>query len=297
MKKKKEKKIPAAGTCNNRQLAWYLLLPIMILLCVLSPWQRTVANFFAPYLSIGNAVTDEIADQSLKLRSRKDLAAEIERLRKQNLELAMQNTVSKPLEQENRQLRSMLKLSVPPGYDYVACDVILRDPWHWNNGFTINRGSREGLRPGLAVIAPAPDREGKVVFLGVIESVSKFTAHVISILNPEFRISVVLPESGAVGFLNAVGFEHSDSNTASVGFLPANSTFALNEPLATTGFEAGIPAGLWIGNLESIESGSMPFGNRLYRRGTIRPAGNLEYLRTVAVARLKNPLQDGNDGQ
>ena len=292
LNKKKEKRFPAAGSFNSRQLAWYLLLPLVVLLCVLSPWKRTVVNFFAPYLSIGNAAASGVADQTIMLRSRKELAREVERLRKQNLELAMQNTVSKQLERENRQLRNMLKLSEPPGYDYLACDVLLRDPWNWNSGFTINRGSRDGLQPGLAVIAPEAAPQGRVVFLGVIESVSKHTAHVISVLNPEYSISALLPESGVVGFLNAGGFEHSGGNTASVGYLPANSTFALNEPLYTTGFEAAIPGGLWLGNLESIEQTSMPFGNRLYRRGTMRPAGNLEQLRTVVVARLKKPLQE-----
>lgn len=293
-KKTKEKKLPAIGGYkSNRHLAWYLLLPVMVLVCATAPWQRTVANFFAPYLSLGNSISGSIADQTLKLRSRSELAGEVERLRKQNLELAMQNTVYQNLARENRQLRSMLQLPIPAGYDYIACDVLLRDPWHWNNGFTINRGSRDGLQPGLAVIAPMPDRQGRVVFLGVIESVSKFTSHVISVLNPEYSISASLPESGTVGFINAGGFEHSGGNTASVGFLPANSTFAINEPLYTTGFEAAIPGGLWLGNLESIEQTSMPFGNRLYRRGTMRPAGNLESLRSVIVARLKKPLTAG----
>ena len=291
----KEKKLPTfGGYKSSRQLAWYLLLPVVLLICATAPWQRTVANFFAPYLSLGNAVGGGIADQTLKLRSRSELAGEVERLRKQNLELAMQNTIYQKLARENLQLRSMLDLPVPAGYDYIACDVLLSDPWHGNNGFTINRGSRDGLQPGLAVIAPVPDRRGRVVFLGVIESVGKFTSHVISVLNPEYKISASLPESGTVGFINADGFEHSGTTTASVGYLPADSTFAINEPLYTTGFESAIPGGLWIGNLESIEQTPLPFGNRLHRRGTMRPAGNFETLRSVIVARLKKPLTAGN---
>ena len=293
-KNKREKNLPPAGAYKQRSnLAWGVFLFAFILLLAAAPWRRTVENFFAPYLSLGNSVSSKIADQTIKLHSRKELAAEIYRLRQQNFELAMQNTINQKLAKENLQLRSMLNLSPPPGYDYVACDVLLRDPWHWNNGFTISRGSRDGLQPGLAVIASMPDKQGRVMLLGVIESVSKFTSHVISVLNPEFSISVSLPESGTVGFLNAGGFEHSSGNTASVGFLPANSTFAINERIFTTGFEAAIPGGLWVGSLASIEQTSMPFGNRLYRRGTMRPAGDLEHLRTVMVAKLKKSLQDG----
>lgn len=286
-----------SGGKGNHHLAWYLFLPLVVLLCAFAPWQRTVSNFFAPYFSLGNAIGGTIADNSIKLRSRNELAGEIVRLRRQNLELAMQNALFQKLAKENRQLRSMLDLASPPGYDYAACDVLLRDPWLWNNGFTINRGSRDGLQPGLAVIAPMPDKQNRVVLLGVIDSVSKFTSHVITVLNPEFKISVSLPESGTMGFLNAEGFEHSSGNTASVGFLPANSTFAINEQLYTTGFEAAIPGGLWVGSLASIEQNAMPFGNRLSRRGTMRPAGDFENLRTVVVARLKKTSQDGSSEQ
>ncbi len=142
------------------------------------------------------------------------------------------------------------------------------------------------MQPGLAVLFPAVDREDRVILLGVIESVGKYTSRVISVLNPELHISLSLPESRAVGFLNAGQSGNSGSGTAAIGFLPANSTFAINEPIYTTGHEPAIPGGLWVGNLESIEQSALPFGNRLYRSALMRPAGDLEHLRTVIVAKL-----------
>ena len=144
------------------------------------------------------------------------------------------------------------------------------------------------LEPGLAVIAPAPDKSGRVIMLGVIESVSKHSSRVITVVNPEFRISAYLPEADTVGFLTAGSFEPSSGGTASIGFLPANKTFALNEQIFTTEFESAIPPNLWLGTLESIEPIAMPYGNRLYRRGVVRPAGNLEQLRTVIVVKVKS---------
>ena len=289
--------VSGSPTAVTRHLAWYLGIPLVLLFCIFAPWQRTVNNFFAPYLSLNNAAGSLLADQTLKLRSRSALAEEVEKLRKQNLELIMQNDQNKRFARENRQLRAMLDLPVAPGYDHVACDVVLRDPWMWESGFTINRGSRDGMQEGLAVIAPVPDKSGKAVLLGVIESVNKYSAHVISVLNPEVRISVWLPESGAVGFLNAGTVEKTSSGTAAVGFLPANRTFVLNELIYTTGFEAAIPAGLGLGSLESIAPASLPFGNRLYRHGAMRPAGDLERLRSVIVARIKKTPGTGQTGK
>ena len=285
-KKNNTSPLSVSRPAGNWHLAWYLLIPLVLLLAIAAPWRRLVGNFFAPYLSVPAAIGNQVADQTLKMRSRTALAEEIVRLRKQNLLMTLELNGLRKLKDENIQLRAMLDLNSPPGYNYLTCSVILRDPWMWDSGFTIDRGSKDGLEPGLAVIAPAPDRQGRVILLGVIESVSKRTARVMSVLNPEFHISVSLPESGAVGFLNSGQNMQSSGGTAAIGFLPANRTFALNEPIYTTGFEAAVPAGLWVGSLESIAPSALPFDNRLYRRGVMRPAGNFEHLRTVVVARL-----------
>ena len=272
---------------SNRYLAWYLLVPLVLLLSIAAPWKRLVMSFFAPYLSINKSAVKAFSDQTLKLHSRKVLAGEITRLRRQNLELSMQVRQLQPLQNENIRLRKILELKSPPGYDYIACDVVLRDPWMWNSGFTIDRGSNDGLQPGWSVLAPAADEQGNVVLLGVIESVSKHSSRVISVLNPEFRISVLLPESGVVGFLNPNQYDQASGGTACIGLLPANRTFALNEQIFTTGYEAAIPRGLLLGSLESMEQTALPFGNRLYRQGIMRPANDLETLRSVVVARVK----------
>ena len=288
-KNKKSKTQHLAGNTPraSRSLAWFFVVPVFLLLATTAPWQRTIGNFFAPYLLLSENIGSAAADQTLKMRSRTELANEVMRLNLENIRLTGEVKKLKKLEAENVSLRAMLDLKAPPGYDYLTCSVILRDPWMWDVGFTIDRGSNDGLEPGLAVIAPAPDKSGRVIMLGVIESVSKRSARVMTVVNPQFRMSAYLPESGTVGFLNAGNFEPSSGGTATIGFLPANKTFVLNELIFTTEFESSIPPDLWLGTLESIEPASIPYGNRLYRRGVMRPAGNLENLRTVIVARIK----------
>lgn len=285
--KRKSGTLASSAARSSKSLAWYIIVPVVLLLSVTAPWQKTVQNFFAPYLMLSNRAGNGIADQTLKMRSRTELANEVTRLNKENTRLISEINLLKNLEYENRNLRAMLKLTPMPGYEYVACSVILRDPWVWNNSFTIDRGSRDGIEPGLAVIAPVPDQKNRCILLGTVESVSKHSARVVTVVNPEFRISVKLQESESVGFLNTGGSDPSSGGTATIGFLPANKNFMLNEQIYTTGYESGIPPGLWLGSLESVEDSAMPYGNRLYRHGVMRPAGNFEMLRTVIVARIK----------
>ena len=160
-RRQKERARSAVKSVRSSQLVWYFIVPLVLLLACTAPWQRLVGNFFAPYLMLGNVTGNALADQTLLLRSRRELASEVERLRKQNFQLAMELNETRPAAAENRQLRTALNLREEPGYDYLACSVILRDPWLWENGFTIDRGSKDGLKPGWAVITPAPDREGR----------------------------------------------------------------------------------------------------------------------------------------
>ncbi|MBE6379759.1 MAG: rod shape-determining protein MreC [Lentisphaerae bacterium] len=287
--KKSSGRIAGNSPRRNWSLAWYFAIPAVMLIALTAPWQRTVRNFFAPYLTLSNTAGNTVAEQTLKMRSRSQLAAEVMKLREQNVKLITKVNELERFKSENLQLRSMLELKAPHGYKYTACSITLRDPWMWDSAFTIDRGSDDGMKVGMAVIVPEPGSQERVILLGRIESVSKHTSRVITVLNPEMRISAVLPESdNAVGIINAGLFEPASGGTAAIGFLPANRTFTLNQPIYTTEFEAGIPGKLWLGTLESIEPSTLPYDNRLYRRGVMRPAANLESLRTVLVVQVDN---------
>lgn len=268
-------------------LLWITAGLCAFLLVFAAPWKRLVNRFFHPYLALSERLTGALADRSLLLRSRGDLARAVENLTRQNFMLSRQAAEAEELRRENRSLRMLLSLEARSGYRFLAAGVTARDPWLWNDGFTIDRGSRDGVEPGLAVLSAEPDGGGRTVLLGVVESVSARSARVITILNPEFRISAALPESDAVGFLNAGQSAEWDGAGAAVGFLPANRTFALNEPLFTTGFERLIPEGVLIGYLAAVEPAALPFGNRLYRAGTMRPAADFARLGTVMVAQVE----------
>ncbi len=266
-------------------LLWLPVGLLAVFLLLATSWTRLVNNFFYPYLAVSRLLSGTLADQTLLLRGKRELAQAVETLSRRNFELARRASEADALARENHRLRTLLRLEPHPGYTYVAANIIARDPWLWNDGFTIDRGSNDGLEPGLAVLGAEADDKGRTVLIGVIESVAGRSARVMTVLNPEFRISAALPDSGAVGFLNAGQEPGWDGGGAAVGFLPANRTFALNEPLLTTGFEPLVPEDILIGYLGSIESAALPFGNRLYRGGTLRPAADFARLGAVMVAR------------
>ena len=287
MLKRRKKIDPEKNGRHSLVILWIAVALTMLALAAAAPWNRFVNNFFHPYFALSGKITAPRADQTLLLRSKRDLARAVETLTRENFALSRRAAEAGSVRRENQKLRALLALRPGAGYRYFAAAITARDPWLWNDAFTIDRGSRDGVEPGLAVLSAEPGRDGVTVLVGVVESVGPHSARVLTVLHPEFHISAALPESGTVGYLNAGQTDGWDGSVAAIGFLPATRTFALNEPLYTTGFEPLIPEGILIGYLGTVEPAPLPFGNRLYRNGTVRPAADLSCLGAVMVAQVE----------
>ncbi len=252
-------------------------------------WSRLVAfrlagDFYFPYLAAPATAARALSDQSLLLEDKATLAAEVETLRRANAILAARAGRVTELERENRGLRELERLKAPRHYRYEACEVLWRDPVNWLENFTVNVGSADGVMPGSVVLSWVPDGEGgKAALVGQVREVSQHTAKVFSVLNPELRLSVLLPGADAVGFLNAVSPVRGTAGLIALDFLPVNRNYTLGEEVVTTGMEALVPAGLGVGRLAEIESGNVTFSNKIYRYGGIRPLADLNALKLLIV--------------
>ena len=106
---------------------------------------RFFGDFFYPYLAVARFAGDQVSNRSLLAYSRPELAAQVEKLMAVNRRLSAEAAAAKEFEEENLQLRRLLKLDPPAAWRYVAAEVILRDPVLWNEHFTIDRGTAAGV--------------------------------------------------------------------------------------------------------------------------------------------------------
>ena len=242
---------------------------------------RFCDDFLYPYLRLSRLGMTRLSQQSLLAYSRAELAAKLEELERRNRSLALQAAAAGELLKENAELRKLMEFSAASGHRYLAAEIILRDPQMWRERFTVDRGAKDGVRPGAAVIDVGAD--GRPLFIGVIERVGRRTSTVLTLYNDALRLSARLGASGAVGFVN-VGEGHRDDGTIPIGYLPRGVPFQPGEAAVTTGFERSIPAGLVIGNLTSMEKPGSRFSGRLHLAGRLRPAAELDGLRFVVIA-------------
>ena len=250
---------------------------------------RICDDFLYPYLRLARVGSSQLSDQSLLAYSREELAEKLEALQNQNRDLVLQAAAAGRLLEENAKLRKAARFSPPPEWSALKAEVILRDPMMWRERFTVDRGSADGVVAGAAVIDIGVD--GRPLFIGVIEHVGRHTSSVQTLYNSELRIAAQLGTSQTVGFVNAgtvpsakMEQEKRSNGMCPLGYLPRGVRYMPNEAVVTTGFERGIPAGLVIGELVSVENMETRFSSRLYLSGWLRPAAEFDRVRFVMIA-------------
>ena len=242
---------------------------------------RFFDDFFYPYLHLSKLGSSKLADMSLLAYSRRELAAKLEDLQRRNKTLALQAAAAGELLQENEELRKLIEFAPPGKRNYLAAEIILRDPLMWRERFTVDRGEADGVHKGAAVINVTGD--GRMFLVGVIERVGRHTSTVTTLRSSALRISARLGSGGAVGFVNS-GVGRGGDGTIPIGYLPAAGGCRPGEAVLTTGFESGIPPGVTIGVLAEVERRGSLFSDRPYLSGKVDLAADLDTLRFVVIA-------------
>ncbi len=122
-------------------------------------------------------------------------------------------------------------------FDFIVAHVINNSISRPFNYLTINKGTRDGIRPELGVI----DQNGVV---GIVSNVGEGSARVISLLNPHFRLSCKIKKSDYFGSLVWDGLRPDE---ALLEELPRHTVFNIGDTIVTSGYSAVFPPGLPVG--------------------------------------------------
>lgn len=122
-------------------------------------------------------------------------------------------------------------------FNFIVADVINNSIHHAQNYVTINKGSNDGIRPEMGVI----DHSGVV---GTVSAVGPHYSRVISLLNPNFRLSCKIKRSQYFGSLVWDGLNPEE---ALLEELPRHTVFESGDTIVTSGNSAVFPAGIPVG--------------------------------------------------
>lgn len=136
---------------------------------------------------------------------------------------------------------SMVVSEVLNPYSFIIAHVINNSITRPYNYITIEKGELDGVKPEMGVV----DQNGVV---GVVNIVAPHSSRVISLLNPNFRLSCRVKGSDSFGSLVWDGRTYEE---AVLEELPKHTVFNQGDTIVTSGYSAvfpeGIPVGIVIG--------------------------------------------------
>lgn len=236
---------------------------------------KTIAGFiFVPMQQGINNTGSWIFDTANDFKTLSKVLEENEKLKEQNAELTNQLMIAKIEQYELENLRELFNLSEKyPTYEKVAANVIAKDSGNWFASFTINRGEKDGLEPGMNVIA-----DGGLV--GIITDVGPNYAKVRSIIDDANNVSAMVPSTG--DNFNVSGNLKTMNESMVITFSELRddeNLVKVGDPVITSYVSDQYHQGILIGYISSIENGP----NNLTKIGTITPVADFEHLEDVLV--------------
>lgn len=210
----------------------------MVLSCLLlfntNPYQHSL------WLTSAGTLSSSVYKAGNSISSYFDLRQANEELNRRNARL-QEDLLA--MQRRNQMLSEMVMadtLQLPDslaGYHFVVAHVISNSIIHLHNYITINRGAADGIREEMGVI----DQNGVV---GVVNVVGPHSARIISLLNPNFRLSCKIKHNESFGSLV---WDGNDPAYALLEELPRHTVFHAGDTVVTSGYSAVFPPGIPVG--------------------------------------------------
>jgi len=169
-------------------------------------------------------------------------------LREINTDLADENAaLRKKLEQRNQSLytlevRELRDPAIINQFDFVSAKVVNNSTGLTKNFITINKGTDEGIRPGMAVVSA----KGAV---GKVKSVSKHYSVLISILNIDEQVSSIIR---GLGYFGTSQWDGVDPRVLELLYIPRHVSLHVGDTVVTSGYNAVFPEGVLVGVIKEV---------------------------------------------
>lgn len=189
-------------------------------------------------------------------------------LEEENVRLQSAVTKMEALERENRTLREQLALLPRAQYALVTAEVISRSTDGVRDALIVNRGSQEGIRPGMPVIV----NDGVVV--GRVADAEARSAVVVLLTDASFRLAAETAGTGAEGVVR--GARGLDVRMEAI---PKTAEVRSGDRVVTTGSDGTFPQGFLIGTVRSVEASDTD----IFQEARVAPILDVRRIRVVSI--------------
>jgi len=240
-----------------------------------------VSAFMMPFQKGYNAVQGGVSKLWAGFSELSDVREELNRsrLKLQKYESLEENFTE--IRRENERLRKLLGLKERVKYDSIAGSVISKDPDNWFRTIIVNRGSDDGVRINMPVVAY--HGEVKAVVGKVIE-VRGSISRVQPIISPGISVGIKFRDNRYPGLLSGYGYS---SSLCMANYITRLAIVKKGDEIITSGQGGVFPPGLLVGTVERSEI----LQSSPYQRAIIRPAIDYNLLEEIFIIK-KAPEKD-----
>jgi len=167
----------------------------------------------------------------------------------------------------NERLRKLLEFKEKVSLSMVGAEVIGRDPSSWFKSVTINKGERDRVRKGMAVISPE----------GVIGQILKTAPHysvVLLITDYNSAIDCLVQRTRGKAIVEGRG-----ENRCQLKYLLRTEDVIVGDVVLTSGLAGNFPKGLMVGEIRKVEKE----GHGIFQDAELVPCVDLTKLEEVFV--------------
>ena len=208
--------------------------------------QELLSVAAAPFQKVAAVVSGGVASLWEKYTSIDDVMAENETLKAENAELRQQMVDYDRVKAENQAYKALESIqSQRPEMSYLSSFVIGRDPLDSFYGFTLDRGTLDGVAVNDAVVSD------QGYLLGMVVEAEPTSCKVMNVLHPNFNAAGVVSRTRENGILNG-NTTYAADGLCVLTNLARNTLTEKSDQVVTTGLGGVFPADLLVGVVQEL---------------------------------------------
>ena len=209
----------------------------------------------------------------------RQVKADNDELRRQLASAEIQLQEQRALADRSRAFERLLDLRDHSKLSAAAAEIIGASATPDFRTLTIDKGTRDGLRPNMAVIAPAG-------VVGRIVVPSAHAAKVQLLIDRNAAAGAIIERSRAQGVAVGAGDER-----LRLEYVSEVADVTVGDAVVTSGIDGIFPKGFVIGRVETVEK-----NGGAYKRITVKPAVDFSSLEAVLVVLTPTPAHSAAEG-
>lgn len=241
-----------------------------------APVKNAAGYIIVPMQKGINKLGGWFGDKSFEFKTLKQVEKENKKLQEQIDALEVENSQLLQERYELDRLRKLYELDEKyAGYEKVAARVIAKDSGNWFSTFTIDKGSKNGIKVDMNVIA------GSGLVGRVVETGANW-AKVRTIIDDSSNVSAMVLSTQDLCIVKGNLELMSDNTIEFEKMVDSDNNVAVGEQVVTSNVSGKYLEGILIGYITEIREDS----NKLTKSGYISPVVDFEHISEVLV--IKN---------